>query len=352
MRYRVGDKSVWARALGTDDVRVANLVLDAWRGQLASAVVDAQVKGVAFDEVGWVPQVAGEAVDEVAKPTAWAVMVRGYLGEIERLHQGSPRTVVAEKSRVEAVFKSLQEIGIKKLQDVGHVQVMAVQGLWSRWGRSPKTQREYLRMARWIFDQAKARGEITDNPWRALGVKGPKVRSDPKPFWTVAEIDQIIEQSPDDYKAYWAVMAYAGLRLQEATDLEWRDVHLDLVQPALVVRMGKGGKTARLPMGPKLCAWMRWQKDRAGHRTKCFFGLRASAQNIRVVLQRCCQGLHFEQVGACTPHRFRHSFASNLVIAGVDIMRVKELMRHSQVKDTMIYAHLRPSDLDVAVGNF
>lgn len=41
-----------------------------------------------------------------------------------------------------------------------------------------------------------------------------------------------------------------------------------------------------------------------------------------------------------SPHTFRHTFASHLVIVGVSIYVVKELLRHASVKETEIYAHL------------
>ena len=51
------------------------------------------------------------------------------------------------------------------------------------------------------------------------------------------------------------------------------------------------------------------------------------------------------------PHDLRRTFGSWLVQAGVDIRRVSELMRHSDIKVTAsVYAHLAPGDLMTAVA--
>ena len=52
----------------------------------------------------------------------------------------------------------------------------------------------------------------------------------------------------------------------------------------------------------------------------------------------------------CTFHTLRHSFASHLIMAGVDLTTVKELMGHKDIKMTLRYAHLAPSHTEMSVS--
>jgi site-specific recombinase XerD len=51
-----------------------------------------------------------------------------------------------------------------------------------------------------------------------------------------------------------------------------------------------------------------------------------------------------------TLHDLRHTYASHLTMAGVPIPVIKELLGHSDIATTMIYAHLSPDIHKAAVN--
>ena len=50
------------------------------------------------------------------------------------------------------------------------------------------------------------------------------------------------------------------------------------------------------------------------------------------------------------PHLLRHTYGSHLAMAGVDLPTIRDLMGHSSIITTMIYAHLHPDHLKKAVN--
>jgi len=68
------------------------------------------------------------------------------------------------------------------------------------------------------------------------------------------------------------------------------------------------------------------------------------------LIKRAVEKSGIENTGIAHFHRFRHSFASNLLRMGRNIKAVQTLMRHENITLTLnTYGHLLPSDLEQVV---
>jgi site-specific recombinase XerD len=63
---------------------------------------------------------------------------------------------------------------------------------------------------------------------------------------------------------------------------------------------------------------------------------------IKRAFNNACKKAGLENV---TPHTLRHTFASHLVMAGIDLSTVQRLLGHRDIATTMIYAHLTEDHL-------
>ncbi len=140
-----------------------------------------------------------------------------------------------------------------------------------------------------------------------------------------------------------------GLRLGELLRLAWDDVDLRL--NLITLRETKAGKTQRIPLNAeakRALVALRAQEPKAHY-------IRPAHEDRR---QRWWDEVR-RAAGAYDDttktynfhwHDLRHTFASRLVMNGVDILTVNKLLRHATLQVTMRYAHLAENRLHEAVA--
>jgi integrase len=134
--------------------------------------------------------------------------------------------------------------------------------------------------------------------------------------------------------------------LSEATHLRIPDIDGQRMQ--IRITNGKGRKERVVPVSPRLLEELReyWKLQRPGN--YLFPGMTADVPLSATTIQKACK-VAAAKAGITknvTPHTLRHSYATGMLEAGVDLLTISKLLGHSSFVTTMIYLHVRRQHFD------
>jgi site-specific recombinase XerD len=140
--------------------------------------------------------------------------------------------------------------------------------------------------------------------------------------------------------ACFFVLAHTGLRARECVDLQVQD--LDMRGRRLMVRDGKGRKDRVVYLSEIAAQVLDHYLQIVPHPSTGPLWVRRSGRPItyqwlhaRIVAIGKAAG-----VADLTPHRLRHTLATRLLNAGMEITRIQKLLGHQEISTTMIYARV------------
>lgn len=140
-----------------------------------------------------------------------------------------------------------------------------------------------------------------------------------------------------------------GLRRGELFNLHWRNVDLHTKLITVEGSGAKSGQTRHIPLNDEahgaLKQWKAQQQDAHG----LVFPSR-DGKPFTTIKKAWAGLLDAAKIKDFRWHDLRHTFASKLVMAGVDLNTVRELLGHSDIKMTLRYAHLAPEHKADAVA--
>jgi site-specific recombinase XerD len=169
------------------------------------------------------------------------------------------------------------------------------------------------------------------------------------------EVLRLFAALPDDrYRLLLRTAYAAGLRVSEVVRLRVQDI--DSGRGLLLVHQGKGHKDRLVPLSPQLLVELRayWQQVRPPH--WLFPGQQPNTHLSVGQVQRVCHAA--VQAAGLTKrasmHTLRHSYATHLLEAGVDLLTLQKLLGHRSLQTTIRYTHVTgphlrdtPSPLDL-----
>jgi len=153
------------------------------------------------------------------------------------------------------------------------------------------------------------------------------------------ECQSLIVCCPNHLKPIVITALNSGMRKSEVLTLTWDRV--DLNNGFILLEKTKSGRPREIPINTTLNRTLT-ELPRADNNPHVFNnpGTGKPYQDIRNSFATACKNAGIKDFQF---HDLRHTFASHLVMAGVDIPTVKELLGHQSLEMTLRYAHLAPS---------
>lgn len=190
-----------------------------------------------------------------------------------------------------------------------------------------------------------------DNPMAAF----PTVKAARKKLpvtYTDEEIEKLLSLPPDDTvlglrdRAILALLYGTGIRVSECSSLTEGEVDLE---GRTITVTGKGGHERSVPLNDRVANAMslyRHYRGPAVARAPFFRSRRGNGMSRGAIYERVRTWGHRAKISKrVSPHRLRHTFATHLVQAGVNLVTIRDLLGHKQITSTQVYLHVTAEDL-------
>ncbi len=188
----------------------------------------------------------------------------------------------------------------------------------------------------------------------------PKVEERQVKFLSGEQVDRLLNapslstiQGKRD-KAILEVLFSTGLRVSELTKLDRDKINMDRREFGII---GKGGKARVVFLSSRAADWLIKYLNERPDRFKPLFirhkgridpvmpddKMRLTPRSVQRLIKKYSHKIKLPV--EVTPHVMRHSFATDLLMAGADIRSVQEMLGHKNISTTQIYTHVTNKQL-------
>ncbi len=285
--------------------------------------------------------------------------IRSWLNWLEQERRASLATLDSYRQDAMAFFKFMRAhrgeiLSLSELESLTRSDFRSWMAAERARGLSASSSARALSAIKNLFRYLARRSACANG---AIGqLRGPKIpRAVPKPL-NVAEALEAIDSVSTLAEEPWVgkrdmallMLLYgSGLRIAEALSLNRRDIPEQGSIETLRIK-GKGNKERLAPMLPTVLDAIRDYRHHlpygGGAGDPLFVGERGARLNPRIVQRRLADlRLQLGLPESATPHSLRHSFATHLLGAGIDLRALQEMLGHASLSTTQRY-----TDIDAA----
>jgi len=177
---------------------------------------------------------------------------------------------------------------------------------------------------------------LRDNP--ASKVPKDKENNERDRWITKDEEKIILDNSPEWIGEIVVFLLNTGLRLEESLSLEWSRVNL--LRRTILIRETKNGSPKTLPLN-KIALGVLNQRSRVKslRNDLVFISCRGKKVNRHFLRKRFYDVLKEVGIENLWLHDLRHTFATRLAQAGVDLYKISKLLGHKDIRMTQRYSH-------------
>jgi len=204
------------------------------------------------------------------------------------------------------------------------------------------TVNRQLDVLRGIFSKAISWGKLQLNPMKS--VQSLKVAPGRLRFLEKEEIVKLLSNCTNNLKPIVFLALFAGLRRGEILGLKWHDV--DFKRNIITLLETKNGEKREVSMnGQVRTALINVGKHPATDYIFCD----ENGVPVHDIRKSYSTALRKSGITNFRFHDLRHTFASQLAMAGVDLNTIRELLGHKDMTMTLRYSHLAQSHKQHAV---
>jgi integrase len=188
--------------------------------------------------------------------------------------------------------------------------------------------------------------------WKKLGGQLPKIQLFKENNQRVRhleekEVQTLLEVSPEPLRSIIIIALYTGMRRAEIAGLRWQDI--DKKEKLLTLWDTKNKDKRHIPLNNTVIETL--LKASSDETNKFVFAGKGGNSHIssHYISHSFKKAVKEAGISDFRFHDLRHTFASWLVMKGIDLKTVQELLGHKDFKMTLRYSHLSPEHKKLAV---
>jgi integrase/recombinase XerD len=282
-----------------------------------------------------------------------------YEDYLIHIKHASDNTVSSYMRDIRQYAQYLKAVGVDMLDAEQETVSGYMQWLHDH-GKSPATVSRCLASLKSLYLYALGEDEIEENPVHNIHVE--KAEKKLPQILTGKEVELLLEQPKcTDMKGYrdkamLEVLYATGIRVSELIGLNADDVSIT----GGFIRCENNGRTRIIPMYPEaiqaLSEYMEQIRPKmiASPAEHSLFvnvsGERMSRQGFWKIIKYYQEKAQIDK--DITPHTLRHSFAAHLLENGADLRSIQEMLGHSDISSTQVYAQLVKQNLKAVYNKY